>query len=109
MKALTVILTALLVLAHPAAPAVIVAVALLALALWTGWRTLLACAARAWRWLPLAAVLILASVLGAHLVAVLLLTAVTAICVALAVLTFAIAGVVVESGWGVQPCCRRAG
>jgi hypothetical protein len=106
-KALAVILVVLLVLAHPVAAAAIVAVALLVLALGTGWRALLAWAAAASRWLALAAFLILA-VLGAHMVPVLLLTAVTATCITLAALSFGIAGVVVESGWGVQPC-RRAG
>lgn len=74
---------------------------------------LLARAARAWR-RPgvVVAVLVLAAVVGAHLAAVLLFAVVTVIGVALAVLVFAIAGVVVESGWGVvpyQPLPRRSG
>jgi hypothetical protein len=52
-----------------------------------------------------AVLLILASVLGAHLAAVLLLTTVTAVCAALAVLAVAIAGVVAESGWRTVPSC----
>lgn len=52
-----------------------------------------------------AVLLVLASLLGAHLVAVLLLTAVTVIGVAFAALAFAIAGVVAESGWRVVPRC----
>lgn len=49
-----------------------------------------------------AVLLVLASLLGAHLAAVLLLTAV---CLALAVLAFAIADVVAESGWRTVPGC----
>ena len=52
-----------------------------------------------------AVLLVLASLFGAHLVAVLLLAGVTAVCVALAVLAFGIAGVVAESGYGVVPGC----
>jgi hypothetical protein len=52
-----------------------------------------------------AVLLVLASLLGAHLAAVLLLAAVTAVCLALGVLAFAIAGVVVESGWRTVPGC----
>lgn len=86
----------------------VLTVAVLALALRAGWRALLACAARASRWLALVAVLVLAAALGAHLAAVLLLAVVTAICAALGVLLSAIADVVVESGWRVVPCQKVA-
>jgi hypothetical protein len=50
-------------------------------------------------------VLLLAAVFGVHLMAVVLFTVVTVICVALGVLSSAIADVVVESGWRVVPRC----
>ena len=50
-----------------------------------------------------AVLLVLASLFGAHLVAVLLCSAVTVICVAIVALSFAIAEVVVQTGWGVVP------
>jgi hypothetical protein len=78
----------------------VIAVVVLALAL---------LARAAWAWRPsgataaVVAVLVLGAVLGEHLMAVVLLAVVTVICGALGVLLSAIAEVVVESGWGVQP------